>query len=137
MTKFIFHKTTLVGLILGMGLVIGIAAMTFIFVNRYLTSNFWVSHTAGVIIHLERLENSLVALRDLVISGSPLPAGGRAPRAVADQVDAETRTIRQLTADNPVQQERMDALEPALALYATSFVSRTVDKDGAPTPPAA
>jgi hypothetical protein len=58
MTKFIFHRTTLIGVIVGMGLVIGIAATTFLFVNRYLTSSFWVSHTSDVIIHLERLENS-------------------------------------------------------------------------------
>jgi two-component system, sensor histidine kinase and response regulator len=135
MTKFIFHRTTLIGVIVGMGLVIGIAATTFILVNRYLTSSFWVSHTSEVIIQLERLENSLVAIRDLTMGAKPPSDGQPKPSEVADQVVAETRTIRQLTLDNPVQQARMDVLEPQLAQFVNALVTRPPEPAAAPVPP--
>jgi PAS domain S-box-containing protein len=118
-----------------MGLVIGIAATTFLFVNRYLTSSFWVSHTSDVIIHLERLENSLVALRDLSLDAAPPSGDQPKPSEVAGQIDTEARTIRNLTADNPVQQARMDVLEPQLAHYVDSLVSRPSAPAAAPIPP--
>jgi two-component system sensor histidine kinase/response regulator len=134
MPNFAFQRTTLIGLIIGMGLVIGIAMTTFFIVNRYLTSNSWVFHTAEVIIHLERLENALATLRDCTVDANAPGIGTPSPGEIAAQIDRETWTIRNLTADNRVQQARMDALEPRVTRYVTSLVTRTAESTTAPTP---
>lgn len=75
-----------------------------------------VSHTLNVMLQLERIETGLAAaeseLRGNGLTGDPAFLDD----FVNDVVDTRTgfEETRLLTADNPLQQERLDALEPIL-----------------------
>ncbi len=73
-----------------------------------------VEHTYQVLNHLElvlaAVTDSETAERGYVITGDD---GYLDPyRRGAKVVDLETRQLRELTADNPIQQQRLDAVEP-------------------------
>ena len=109
MPHLYFHRLTYLGFAIGALLMLGIAAAAYISRQTYLTSVEWTSHTREVIIHLERLEIDLLEAKNTSL------AAGAAQAAVG--ANADTESIRHLTADNPLQQTRLDKLEPKIAAF--------------------
>jgi signal transduction histidine kinase len=84
--------------------------------TRLLANAEWVAHTHQV---LENLESLLASASDAEAGARSYYLTGEDPylepyRAAVEQVPAEFRTLRALTADNPKQQRRLDVLEPLL-----------------------
>ena len=110
-----FHRTTLIGLIIGFIMVVGVAIATFITVRDFMQSSAWVSHTTEVINHLGRLENELAQLR--YISAFAPDQSKKSKSAETERILEEDKIIRRLTADNASQQSRLDRLEPEIAHF--------------------
>jgi CHASE3 domain sensor protein/signal transduction histidine kinase len=77
----------------------------------------WVTHTHRALETLEGLRGNLV---DVESSGRGYVITGADPylepyRAAIGEVDQRVQQLRMLTADNPSQQRRLDALEPLVA----------------------
>jgi signal transduction histidine kinase len=98
--------------ILGIALGLGVRST-----SALVNGSVWVDHTHRVIESLDDLARNLSeatnARRGFALTGDALQLDKYA-RAVRELGDA-ARRVRALTSDNPRQQNRLDALEPALA----------------------
>jgi Methyl-accepting chemotaxis protein len=107
-------------IVLGFGLALLflalIGAASYNSTRRLLETAGWVSHSHRVMENLERLvrftTDAESGLRGYVLTGAE---NYLEPYANANQmVEAILRDLRQLTADDPVQQRRLDTLEPTV-----------------------
>jgi len=102
---------------LALVILMAIGAVSYNSTAKFMDSAGWVTHTYEV---LDNLTGFLAAMNDAetgqrgyVITGQDQYLEPyRNASAVANQ---NLKNLRQLTADNPVQQRRLDALEPAVA----------------------
>ena len=115
MPYFRFHRLTMVGFLVGVVIVLGIAVAAYLSRSHFITSIEWVAHTREVIVHLDTLENSLVELRDVVADGAEASDNSTAQLARATR--DEMAEVRRLTADNPIQQQTLVTLQPALEAF--------------------
>ncbi len=109
-------------------LLCGVSAM--IAISRYANSANWVDHTYDVKVATGRVESSLSeAARDRLsyITGGD-PSYLRRYEAAKKQVSSDLLSVRQLTIDNPLQQDKFDRLQKLanqrISLMQTSLDSR-------------
>ncbi len=102
---------------LALAMLIGIAVIAYDSTRKFQETNRWVTHTHEVLTELESMLSLVTDLesghRGYVITGDEryLAAYDIAIKTLPGQV----MHIRNLTADNPAQQRRLDGLEPLVA----------------------
>ena len=105
------------GFALALGILIVIGGLAYISLVRVREERLWVDHTHQVVASLRQVLSTVAeaeaAVRGYVITGNQefLEPYQKA----ISNVSAELGTLRSLTADNRVQQGRLDALEPLVA----------------------
>jgi methyl-accepting chemotaxis protein len=123
-----FGKKIVAGFAISFVLLAAIGTVAYRAINSLTTTSYAVAHTHQVIEHIARLliemENAETGQRGFVITGdeaylAPYQAGIAA-------VDALVKELRELTADNPNQQRRLDQVEP-LVVGKLAELKRTVD----------
>jgi len=112
-----FEKKLIVGLATAFGILILVAVLSYTSLVRNAADRRWVTHTYQVLEKLDDLQTDMIngetGQRGYILTGDnsylePYRLGhGQAHRDVKD--------VRELTADNPVQQRALDRLEPLIA----------------------
>ena len=116
MENWTFGKKVAAGFAMSLILLIGIGLVAYTSFNRLIASNEWVTHTHQVLEHIGSVLNLLKDAEDsqrgYVITGDEafLEPYQNASRDIFGVVTA----LRQLTADNPNQQKRLDLLQPLI-----------------------
>jgi CHASE3 domain sensor protein len=119
-------------------LLIVIGVVSFTSFSKLTTTSEWVTHTHEVLEHtvnvMGDLKDAETGQRGYIVTGDetylePYTSG-------STQVDGVIRELRQLTADNPAAQKRIDALEPLVAaklaeLKLTIDMRKNGDAEGA------
>ncbi len=103
------------GLALVVLLVVG--AVSYDSTRKFNSSAGWVRHTYDVLSGLDELLSGMkdaeTGERGYVITGEPRYL--EPYNAARDAVDQKLKLVRQLTADSPIQQQRLEVLEPLVA----------------------
>jgi methyl-accepting chemotaxis protein len=103
------------GLALVVLLVVG--AVSYDSIRKFNSSADWVRHTHEVLTGLDELLSGMkdaeTGERGYVITGEPRYL--EPYNAARDLVDQKLKLVRRLTSDNPVQQQRLEVLEPLVA----------------------
>jgi len=119
-------------------LLIATAAASYFNVRTLFTNNAFVTHTHVVIAHLERV---LSALKDAETGQRGFLITGREDylepyHDAVSRLPAEFQLLKTLTADNPSQQTRIEAIEPRVQSYLAHLeatVARRQRDDAPPT----
>ncbi len=105
------------GFALGVAILILVGAVSYISTLKFIGSAHWVTHSYQVLetsqALLSNLENAETGQRGYLITGD-----GRylAPyNGAATAVSSDIAALRRLTADDPVQRQRLEALQPLIA----------------------
>ena len=111
-----FGRKIAAGFALSFVLLMAIGAIAYTGINKLLSTSHWVTHSHEV---LERMAGVLSLLKDAETGQRGYLITGEeaflAPyRTGAVDVLIAVRELRNLTADNPMQQKRIDSLEPLL-----------------------
>ena len=122
------HRITVLGFVIGTVIVLGIAGAAYGARRQFVANVEWVAHTRDVIIQLVSLDNALVELRDDAVIGRPGTTANA--NGAAGRVLTTVSNLRTLTADNPVQQKSLDALQPQII----AFVPRILGDHAAADP---
>src|SRR2546425_3047007 len=106
-----------VGFTVPVAMLIVIGSVAYRNTNRLIEASHQVTHTYAVLTDLERVVSTL---KDAETGqrGYLLTGGERflePYNAAIQNIDADLKDVRKLTADNPNQQRRLDALEPLVA----------------------
>ncbi|MGH8569854.1 MAG: CHASE3 domain-containing protein, partial [Gammaproteobacteria bacterium] len=104
-------------LVLAIALIVGASALSYLSQQNLLSAGRAVDHTRQVLYEIERLL-SLAKDAGTGVRGYLLTANDeflQPYKAAAAALPASLETTRSLTADNPSQQQRLDALEPLIA----------------------
>ena len=117
MKALVSRRLMLAGLTLSLALLVGVAWINWTHSYHWQDTVRRVSHTEKVRAELDRLfiqvQDLETGSRGFVMTGDP---EFLAPfDAAADKIEAQLRTVRALTADNPRQQADCDVLAPLLA----------------------
>jgi PAS domain S-box-containing protein len=98
----------------GLGMLLIMASIALWTARQVTDSDFWVAHTREVISVAQQffadLKDAESAQRAYLITGQDEYL--ESYEAAANQVPNDVSTLKRLTADNPVQQERLDVLQP-------------------------
>ncbi len=126
--KLSLEKTITVGFGLALLILIVIGIVSYQSTNQLVESAGWVAHTNQVLEGLDdllaRITEAESGVRGYVITGED---GYLQPyEAALPSLDQTVQRLRQLTADNRNQQQRLDRLEPLIARRLDSF-KQTVD----------
>src|SRR5712691_890624 len=117
-----------VGFTVPVAILIVIGSVAYRTTNRLIEASHQVTHTYAVLTELERVVSTLsdaeTGQRGYLLTGverflEPYIAALRS-------IDADLRDVRKLTADNPNQQRRLDALEPLVAAK-LAVLKETID----------
>jgi methyl-accepting chemotaxis protein WspA len=105
------------GYALALAALVGIGAASFLSVNRLLETTRWVDHTHQVIEHLGAIgvDLGLIVSADRAYALTGKTNLLEPYRHGLEAINQELQSVRKLTADNAVQQQRMNALEPLVA----------------------
>ena len=123
-----FGKKIAAGFALSFVLLLAIGAVSYRSINKLTDNDVWVTHTHEVLEHiagvLNQLKDAETGQRGFVITGDeaylePYQSG-------SVQVGNVVKELRELTADNPNQQKRLDAAEPLIAAKLAEL-KQTVD----------
>ena len=118
----------LAGFVLVLGVFLGLNVASYRIARHSTETAYWLRHTHGVLTQIQELQTLAVdahaAVRDYVISGredflQPYHTGLR-------ELPSDQRNLRQLTADNPRQQERLQLLDALIGEH-LAFVQSTVE----------
>ncbi|MFN2621629.1 MAG: CHASE3 domain-containing protein [Chthoniobacterales bacterium] len=111
------NKFTTIGFGVGILLMVITTATAFTYARRMLETNTWVNHRQEVIKEVEQSMTAMAKLaaneRIYTIVGEEHLLEGREETKASLRVNLSE--IRQLTADNPGQQHRLDRVEPLIA----------------------
>ncbi|MGA8709244.1 MAG: CHASE3 domain-containing protein [Steroidobacteraceae bacterium] len=123
-----FGKKIVIGFTISFVLLAVIGTVAYRAINSLTTTSYAVTHTHQVLEHIARLliemENAETGQRGYVITGDD---GYLAPyQSGIAAVDVIVKELRELTADNPSQQKRLDRVEPLIAAKLAEL-KRTVD----------
>lgn len=98
----------------GLGMLMIMASIAVWTVRQVTDSDFWVAHTREVISAAQQffadLKDAESAQRAYIITGQEEYL--KSYETAAAQVPNDVSTLKRLTSDNPVQQERLDTLQP-------------------------
>jgi PAS domain S-box-containing protein len=115
------------GFVIGIVALLMATAVSYNFTNKLFVSAKWVNHTQEVLKEIEGVNAGMAALesgqRGYIITGDERSLEKR--KEIKDEVDADFAAIRQLTVDNPQQQQRLDELDP-LMISRTDFGEQTI-----------
>jgi methyl-accepting chemotaxis protein len=123
-----FGRKIAAGFALSVVLLIAIGTVAYSSISKLTSISQWVTHTHEVLEHiagvLSALKDAETGQRGYVITGDeaflePYHAG-------SGEVAIVVKELRKLTADNPNQQKRIDAIEPIVAAKLTEL-KQTVD----------
>lgn len=111
--KQLLSRNTSIGFWLSLAALIGIGALSYDNLTRYREASEWTTHTQQVLVNTEALNSSLAEVeagqRGFLLTEDP--AYLEPYRQAIEQVDATFASLRELTEDNPRQQERLAKLE--------------------------
>lgn len=117
------ERRTLIGFIASAGLLVLVSVVAAMALRGYEEAVRWVSHTHAILGEIQGLEASLsateAARRGYLATGEPSYLEER--QQAADSLRAHLHMAKQLTADNPMQQQRLAALEVAIAQRTSQF----------------
>ncbi len=110
------QRAATLGFVLATALMLGVSVLAYQSADRLVVDSGWRSHTHEVIAQIHevaaRLAAAESAARGFAITGDERFA---APyRAALEEVPRAAARLRELTADNPRQQARLDGLDPLL-----------------------
>ena len=113
-SKSSYEKKIGITIVLGISALLGIASVQYRTVTEAANRASWVDHTERVLVTLEETLRAAAwvqnAARGYVITGD---LAMLAPREAAiAELHENLRRLRELTADNPRQQKRLDTLDP-------------------------
>ena len=111
---------------LGLAMLLAISMIAIWSVRQFRDSEFWIAHTREVISTAQRLFSNLKdaesAQRAYIITGKD--AYLRAYEGAAPKVDEDLVALKHLTADNLIQQERIERLQPLVTRRLTQLAER-------------
>src|SRR5438445_2413113 len=101
----------------GLTLLLAVGAVSYNSISKLIDSANWVTHTHQVLSGLDEAFGSLrdaeTGQRGYVITGEERYL--EPYRGARERVDRKLEELRRLTSDNPIQQQRLAALEPLTA----------------------
>jgi PAS domain S-box-containing protein len=116
-----------VGFVIGIVSLLAATGLSYNFTNHLFEASKWVSHTQEVLKEVEEVRAGMADLessqRGYIIIGDEHLLAQR--KDFKDAVLEDIKTLRQLTADDPRQQHRLDELEP-LIVSRTDFGEQTI-----------
>lgn len=111
-----FFKRILVGFGAASAIVVGIGVVSYRSINQLNSTSHWVEHTQVVLNQLEEMMSQLTdaetGQRGYIITGKDFYLDPY--RTATQQVYQNFQELRQLTVDNPKQQQRLKRLEPLM-----------------------
>lgn len=107
----------------GTTLVLVIAAAGYATIRGMATSRDWLGHTYEVKSELANLELNLALLHEAAETAAPSEEATARVRAAAEAMRQSLSRLKQLTQDDPVQQERLEQLEPVLERHTQQIES--------------
>jgi PAS domain S-box-containing protein len=118
---------TTAGFVIGIMSLLMATGLSYNFTNQLFNTNQWVSHTQEVLKDIEGIRAGMADLessqRGYIITGDEHLLENR--NEVKEEVRKDIDTLRQLTADNPRQQHRLDELN-RLMVARTDFGEQTI-----------
>ena len=104
------------GFVIGIVFLLTATGLCYIFTNRLFEAAKWVSHTQEVLKEAEEVRAGMAELestqRGYIIMGDERLLENR--KETKDDLRKDLDALRQLTADNPRQQQRLDGLDPLI-----------------------
>ncbi len=122
------RKMTLaIGLLLGLFLVTSVITLNSL--RQQEDNRHWATHTYQVLLELDRVQSALqasqIGARGYMLTQRPdqLAMFDNALRGVRERI----ARLRQLTADNPLEQSRIDSLEKMVSQWQREMMARAID----------
>jgi signal transduction histidine kinase len=107
----------------GTTLVLVIAAAGYATIRGMATSRDWLGHTYEVKSELANIELNRALLHESAATGGTSEEATAGVRAAAEAMRQSLFRLKQLTQDNPAQQERLEQLEPVLERHTQQIES--------------